>query len=930
MPQSDLIVRVGANLTDFDRGMAQVSSTLSKIENTAERMTIGFRKLGDHLQSIGTALTVSVTAPLTAFGAVAVRSAADLDALKRGLVAVAGSASEAERQLKRLEETAKLPGLGFREAVQAAIALQAVGFEFERAVRIIEAVGNALAMVGRGREDLQEVIRQLGQLESRGKVTADNLKPLIERIPQLATIMKEAFGTVDTEVLQKMGVTSRQFIDTMLEGLERLPRVTGGFKNELENLRDAMERSLARAGEAIMPLAEVLVRFAEQAARQIKIVADAFLALPQPVQQTVLALAALSAAAGPVVFGMGQMVSAVGMIGRAVIALPAAFSTAVGAVQSFGTALGHVQTAIATGVTTGLTALELKLLALQKAALLASAAFLGWQLGKWLDENVISKVPALDRFFDLLAAAPAALYERLSGATGAVKRANDDLAASVELLEAKLRAKGITIERGNLTLEQYAAKLREAAKQAAGTADGVERVRDRAEASFQAKLRAAEAARAMREAHAQAEREARALAEALELLGLRTREQVEVERLHAAWNTIAQAYERGKVSAEELARAHEALQQKLDAIRQADVQRTFDAITVGAARSALEVAKVYEAADKVVRSLSSEQAMTVPTWWDNLNRVQNETAQSARIISELYTQALPEGLWKTTEVTEQAAKKQSEAFQTLQRQVSTIITDLSRGLTDLIWKGGSLRDIMIGAFEQIGKALTRFVIEDLTGKLIKALRGLLDGELPSLGSALKSLWSQLEAVGDAFTKAFGGGSTAGAGGTPRPGGATSGTGPTGGAGGVAGWVSAITEVVSSILGYFQGRRIEQDVGRIEVTTRGILSQLQALQDAANQWWPWIRNLADPMWSAVDLLAGIHAGIYELLHSTREALERAMYAGAQAVNNAMRQPASVTIPVSVQVTGRNPSTSYIAEDVTDRIVRTLKAAGYQLY
>jgi hypothetical protein len=144
-------------------------------------------------------------------------------------------------------------------------------------------------------------------------------------------------------------------------------------------------------------------------------------------------------------------------------------------------------------------------------------------------------------------------------------------------------------------------------------------------------------------------------------------------------------------------------------------------------------------------------------------------------------------------------------------------------------------------------------------------------------------------------------------------------------GGLAGWLDFATNLVSSVLGYFQGRRIEQDVARIEVTTRGILSQVQALQESANQWWPWMRNLADPAWEAVNLLTGIH----DLLRQMLEALAGAAANAARSIapTSAGRTSPS-TVPVNVNVSVRADART-IADDVATTIARSLKSAGYVL-
>lgn len=79
---------------------------------------------------------------------------------------------------------------------------------------------------------------------------------------------------------------------------------------------------------------------------------------------------------------------------------------------------------------------------------------------------------------------------------------------------------------------------------------------------------------------------------------------------------------------------------------------------------------------------------------------------------------------------------------------------------------------------------------------------------------------------------------------------------------VSGAVSAVTGVLS----YLQGRRMEQDIGRIEVTTREMMSQLLAFQDTYNKYLPYLDNLAhlEPLYRLTLVQVGV-------LESIRDAI-----------------------------------------------------------
>lgn len=212
-----------------------------------------FSGLGNVVQSVAMKLTgilVVASASVVGFGVASVKSAASLESMKLGLMALLGSASAAEAELKLLREASKLPGLGFREAVTGATNLIAAGMSAENARVTLIALGNALALVGRGKDDLREVVFQLTQMIGSGKLQGDELKIMSERIPLLRRALKEALGTLDTDEINKK-FSIEEVVARLTQVLLRMPKAVGGIGNEFSNLADDVDVAMAEAGAAI-------------------------------------------------------------------------------------------------------------------------------------------------------------------------------------------------------------------------------------------------------------------------------------------------------------------------------------------------------------------------------------------------------------------------------------------------------------------------------------------------------------------------------------------------------------------------------------------------------------------------------------------------------------------------------------------------------
>lgn len=312
-------------MDSLNLGTAYASLELrtSRLEHQQAKAKADFEKFGKDLtrtaektkrditaafSSIGQTLTMGITAPLVALGAASIKAATDMDSLKRGLRAVAGSSEETERQLKRLREVAKLPGLGFQEAIQGSVNLQAAGLSARQAERALLGFGNALATVGKGKADLDGVTLALTQIAAKGKVSAEEINQLQERVPQIRQIMKDAFGTADTEVLQKAKISSVQFIDAVTAALEEIPKVTGGAQNAFENFSDSAKQALAKIGDVFLP---AVTRALDNISPVIEKIGDAFKGLPGSAQNAFAGLAIGGAIIGPALLGLGAIANAI-------------------------------------------------------------------------------------------------------------------------------------------------------------------------------------------------------------------------------------------------------------------------------------------------------------------------------------------------------------------------------------------------------------------------------------------------------------------------------------------------------------------------------------------------------------------------------------------------------------------------------------------
>lgn len=247
---ANLIARIRLDgATEVTSGLGRVRAGFTSTAASAEAMAVAVR--GAHV-ALGALGSLAIGAGIAALGYQVFKTGVEFDTLTRSLASVSVNADDLHGQLGRLKEIAKLPGLGFDEAILGSVRLQNTGLSAADAERALLGFGNALALVGGGRNELNHVTLALMQMATAGRVMGQDLLQLQQNIPQIRLAMMAAFGTAQTEELAKMGITTKQFLDGVLQYLEKLPRASDGAKNSLENLGQGIKDAMAPLGQGMV------------------------------------------------------------------------------------------------------------------------------------------------------------------------------------------------------------------------------------------------------------------------------------------------------------------------------------------------------------------------------------------------------------------------------------------------------------------------------------------------------------------------------------------------------------------------------------------------------------------------------------------------------------------------------------------------------
>jgi tape measure domain-containing protein len=244
----DLIVNIGGNAKDLNDELGKVRREM--------------KRFGSNFKSLGRDLTRSVTLPLAAIGAAAIKSAADLETLEVSFISLTGGAEQASAMMAQLNDfTAKTP-FQIDAVATSARQLIASGTDISQVNDQLQFLGDIAATSG---SSIDEIAAIFSKVQAKGKVELESLNQLAERGIPIFTALSEATGLPASE-LGAGRVSVEQFNEVLKsfaeEGgfaagaMERLSETTAGkFSTALDNLKLAG----AELVQSLMPVIKQLI-----------------------------------------------------------------------------------------------------------------------------------------------------------------------------------------------------------------------------------------------------------------------------------------------------------------------------------------------------------------------------------------------------------------------------------------------------------------------------------------------------------------------------------------------------------------------------------------------------------------------------------------------------------------------------------------------
>ncbi|PKN85450.1 MAG: hypothetical protein CVU46_11095, partial [Chloroflexi bacterium HGW-Chloroflexi-8] len=284
----------------------EIGATSDPAKRELDKFSKDLNSYGNKMMVTGTKLTLGITVPalLAAKGIFGVGAA--LEQSKVAFTTMLGSAQKAGDYLNELRDFAKATPFEFMELQDAARRMMAFGFESERVIPMLTDIGDATAGLGLGSDGINRITLALGQMQAKGKVSAQEMMQLTEAGIPAWRYLADAMGLTTAEVMKmsEQGlIPAGNAIDYILAGMEKnfgglMAEQAKTALGQLSALKDELNALGADLSDVILPIAKDLIGVARETVQ-------AFGDLSPEVQKGIISLVGMAAAAGPMMTGLG-------------------------------------------------------------------------------------------------------------------------------------------------------------------------------------------------------------------------------------------------------------------------------------------------------------------------------------------------------------------------------------------------------------------------------------------------------------------------------------------------------------------------------------------------------------------------------------------------------------------------------------------------
>lgn len=287
----------------------KVSIDGKEAEKTINTLSKSSDGLSKKFTSFGTKMTVGVTTPLTALATAGVKYNASMETYLANLTTLLGGNEQAaQKLLDTLKEMANTTPYEATDLVKATQKMMAFGISAEDSLKYLNMLGD-IAMGDANKMD--SLTLAFSQISASGKASMEDINQMIDQGFNPLTIIAQKTGESMGDLRDRVsegGVSFEEIAGafetatskggTFYQSMDKASQTTEG---KISTLKDGFNTALGSMTESLLP-------FVTEAVEGLTKVADWFANLDENGKRTVLTIAGIALAIGPVSSAIGGLI----------------------------------------------------------------------------------------------------------------------------------------------------------------------------------------------------------------------------------------------------------------------------------------------------------------------------------------------------------------------------------------------------------------------------------------------------------------------------------------------------------------------------------------------------------------------------------------------------------------------------------------------
>lgn len=287
----------------------KVSVDGKEAEKTINSLSKSSDGLSKKFMSFGKKMTIGVTAPLTALATAGVKYNATMESYLANLTTLlGGNQQEAQKLLDTLKEMANTTPYEATDLVKATQKMMAFGISADDSLKYLQMLGD-IAMGDANKMD--SLTLAFSQISASGRASMEDINQMIDQGFNPLTVIAEKTGESMADLRDRVSAGQVSFEEiagafqtatseggTFYQSMDKASQTTEG---KISSLKDAFSSALGSMTESLLP-------FVTEAVNGLTNVANWFANLDENGKRTVLTIAGIAVAIGPVLTIIGKLI----------------------------------------------------------------------------------------------------------------------------------------------------------------------------------------------------------------------------------------------------------------------------------------------------------------------------------------------------------------------------------------------------------------------------------------------------------------------------------------------------------------------------------------------------------------------------------------------------------------------------------------------